>query len=99
MSCQIAWSAVADTHLVQMRLEGRSWPSVARHLGVGRSAAIERARRLGLPPATRLPPAQTKPSPPRIDRPPLPAGHTLTWGCITSGTVLHGEPYPHPVFA
>ncbi len=32
------------------------------------------------------------------DRPPLPAGHPLTWGLITSGTCLDASPYPFPVF-
>lgn len=32
------------------------------------------------------------------DRPALPAGHPVTWGAITGGTVLEGAKYPHPVF-
>ena len=32
------------------------------------------------------------------DRGPLPAGHTLSWGAITAGTVLAGAEYPYPVF-
>ena len=36
--------------------------------------------------------------PGRDDRPPLPAGHPLTWGLITQGTTLDSAPYPFPVF-
>ncbi len=32
------------------------------------------------------------------DRGPLPAGHLLSWGAITDGTVLAGAAYPYPVF-
>jgi hypothetical protein len=36
--------------------------------------------------------------PRNTDRPPLPAGHSITWGLLTDGTVLDGAEYPHPVF-
>ena len=32
------------------------------------------------------------------DRPALPAGHPVTWGAITEGTVLDHALYPFPVF-
>ena len=32
------------------------------------------------------------------DRPALPAGHPITWGAITDGTVLDCAAYPFPVF-
>ena len=32
------------------------------------------------------------------DRPALPAGHPVTWGAITDGTVLDSALYPFPVF-
>lgn len=32
------------------------------------------------------------------DRPALPAGHPVTWGAITDGTVLEHAIYPFPVF-
>lgn len=32
------------------------------------------------------------------DRPALPAGHPITWGAITEGTVLDSAVYPFPVF-
>lgn len=32
------------------------------------------------------------------DRPALAAGHPVSWGLLTAGTVLDGTPYPFPVF-
>jgi hypothetical protein len=32
------------------------------------------------------------------DRPALPAGHPISWGAITEGTVLDCSQYPFPVF-
>lgn len=32
------------------------------------------------------------------DRPALPAGHPVSWGAITDGTVLDEASYPYPVF-
>ena len=32
------------------------------------------------------------------ERPPLPAGHPVTWVMLTQGTVIDGNPYPYPVF-
>lgn len=93
MALSIVWTPFADLTLLQMRHEGAPWPIIARQLQVGRSAAIERARCLGIKSKTRLPPAPHVARSPRIDRAPLPAGHPLTWGAITTGA-----PYPHPVF-
>ena len=36
--------------------------------------------------------------PGHADRPALPAGHPITWGAITDGTVLDCAKYPFPVF-
>lgn len=33
------------------------------------------------------------------DRPALPAGHPISWGAITDGTVLDCAEYPFPVFS
>jgi hypothetical protein len=32
------------------------------------------------------------------DRPAHPPGHPTSWGLLTDGTVLAGQPYPYPVF-
>jgi hypothetical protein len=98
MPVPITWSPVADRHILRLRAAGAPWHQIAAELRVGRNAAIERARRLGVPPATRMPQPAPAPVLPRADRPPLPAGHPLTWGTITDQTSLHGSAYPHPVF-
>ena len=36
--------------------------------------------------------------PGQADRPALPAGHPVSWGAITEGTVLAESVYPFPVF-
>jgi hypothetical protein len=98
MAQPITWTPFADSILLHMRSDGAPWPEIARHLHVGRSAVIERARSLGIPSKTRLPQPMPTPPVPRIDRAPLPAGHPLTWGAITESTQARGTPYPHPVF-
>lgn len=97
MSIAIAWSPYADATILQLRAAGVPWHAVASELRIGRNSIIERARRLGLAPVTRLQPAP-KPAPVRIDRPALPAGHPHSWQAITGNTPLDGEPYPFPVF-
>lgn len=34
-------------------------------------------------------------TPTPADREPLPAGHPITWGVLTDGTVLEGAPYDY----
>ena len=97
MPLALRWTKTADTELLQLRAAGLPWHAVADRLRVGRNAAIERARRLGLQPMTRIQPAP-RPITDRVDRPPLPPGHPLSWQAITANTSLEGEPYPYPVF-
>ena len=99
MAQPISWTQQADEHLLRMRADGQPWTLVARKLSVGRNAAIERSRRLGLAPIRHPRPGAPKPAPERTDRPPLPAGHPVTWKTITDNSPLEGEPYPFPVFA
>ncbi|WP_158746063.1 hypothetical protein [Acidisphaera sp. L21] len=97
MPIAIAWTQSSDTRLLSLRARGFPWYAVAADLRVGRNAVIERARRLGLPPLTRIqpPPRATVE---RVDRQPLPPGHPICWQAITNGTSIEGEPYPYPVF-
>ncbi len=97
MPAAIVWTNAIDVRLLEARSAGASWQAIATELHVGRNAAIERARRLGLVPSTRLQPPPRAPVE-RIDRPTLPPGHPLSWQAITDGTALAGEPYPYPVF-
>ena len=83
------WTAVADQTICDMRAAGDTWSAIGRRLGLARSTVIERGRRLRAVAPVKLPP-----SPKRDDmlddpnRPPLPAGHPLTWGLLTD------EPFP-----
>jgi hypothetical protein len=97
MPLALNWTKMADNQLLELRAAGLPWHAVADRLRVGRNAAIERARRLGLQPLTRMQPAP-RPSAERVDRPPLPPGHPLSWQAITVNTTLDGEAYPYPVF-
>jgi hypothetical protein len=97
MPVAITWTQTADARLLHLRALGHPWHTVASELRVGRNAAIERARRLGLQPITRIQPPPRAPAE-RIDRPALPPGHPLSWQVINAGTCLEGEPYPYPVF-
>src|ERR1700733_2075124 len=99
MPISYAWSTQADRHLLSLRAAGRPWREIATELRVGRNTAIDRARRLGVRPMTHLPPpSPPRPQPERSDRPPLAAGHPITWRAITDGTSLDGARYPYPVF-
>ncbi len=88
------WTQAEDNQIRRMRLEGATWDAIAAALHVTRWTAIERGRRIG----TRRPPPDFRPPPDDLTRDPLPAGHPRSWGAITAGTVLDGEPYPLPVF-
>ena len=97
MPLALTWTKTADVELLELRAAGLPWHAVASRLRVGRNAAIERARRLGLQPVTRMQPSP-RPATDRIDRPPLPPGHPLSWQAITANTAMDGQPYPYPVF-
>ena len=98
MSSAIAWTPSADAQILHLRAAGTPWHAVASELRIGRNSIIERARRLGLPPITRLQQPPPRPAPTRIDRPALPSGHPLSWQAITDNTPLEGETYPYPVY-
>lgn len=43
--------------------------------------------------------ARVRGRPGHDDRPALPAGHPVSWGLLTDGTVLENSEYPYPVFS
>ena len=94
MHARVRWNEVLDERLKGLRAAGLTWDAVALEMAVGRNTVLERGRRIGA----------RKPAPPRaapaeaLDRPARPAGHPDSWGLLTGGTVLDGEPYPYPVF-
>jgi hypothetical protein len=82
----LVWSTLADTTITAMRANGATWLEVSKILGLSRSTVIERGRRLrAVAPARFVPPPEI---PEDRDRPPLRAGHDLTWKLISS------DPYP-----
>jgi hypothetical protein len=93
---KLHWSEAADTVLRRARAEGCSWDTIAAVLGVSRWTAIHRGQRIGArrPPPDPVP-ADLDPKPDPF-RPPLPAGHPVSWGLLTAGTCLEGTPYPEP---
>ena len=92
----IHWSPTLDDALRLLRAEGASWDEIAVTIGVSRSAARERGRRIG----ARRPAANVAPAAARtlLDprREPLPPGHPATWRPITAGTLLEDSRYPMP---
>ncbi|MBB5373625.1 hypothetical protein HNP71_001889 [Acidocella aromatica] len=83
------WTAIADQTICEMRAAGETWSAIGRRLGLARSTVIERGRRLRA-----SAPVKSLMLPKRDDmlddpnRPPLPAGHPLTWSLLTD------EPFP-----
>jgi hypothetical protein len=88
------WSPEMDNRLRHLRGAGESWDAIAAMMGLTRWTTIERGRRLG----ARRPPPPPRPVGEDPNRPPLPAGHPVTWGLLTDGTLLDGAAYPYPVF-
>jgi hypothetical protein len=95
MQPRIQWDAELDQRLKSLRASGLTWDAVALEMAMGRNTVLERGRRLG---ARRLRPAAAQIAPEPADRPARPPGHPATWGLITDGTSLEGQPYPYPVF-
>ena len=77
----------------KLRGEGATWAKIAESLSLSRYRVMERGRGIGAQ-RPRPEPVQAE----DLGRPPLPAGHPLTWNLLTSGTVLEGTRYPLPVF-
>ena len=94
MPTKLAWTLAQDTRLRRLRGQGATWDDIAAVLGLTRWTVIERGRRIG----AQLPPPEFVPEPEDPDREAMPAGDPRSWGSITAGTVMDGEPYPLPVF-
>jgi hypothetical protein len=79
------WTNEADAAIRMMRSDGQTWAAIGRSLGLSRNTVIERGRRLRTlaPPRQINQPVEKKPSE-DPNRPPLEAGHKLTWGLLTS---------------
>ncbi len=84
-----AWTEEADMAIRTMRLDRKTWAEIARSLGLSRNTVIERGRRiLAISPGPRRKPVTEKIVSEDPNRPPLAAGHELTWSLLTD------EPFP-----
>lgn len=101
MALKLQWSIHANQQLQDLRDASETWRTISLRLGIGRSAVIKQARRIGIQPSPPMPVRLAIPAAmphTRADRPCMPSGHPLSWAAITDGTMLEGEPYPFPVF-
>jgi hypothetical protein len=68
-----------------MRGDGQTWAAIGRSLGLSRNTVIERGRRLrACAPVRVARPAMETEVSDDPNRPPLRAGHPLTWSLLTS---------------
>jgi hypothetical protein len=95
MQTRVEWTAALDARLRALRAAGLNWEQVALEMELGRSSVLERGRRIR---ARRPPRAACAVLSEPSDRPARPPGHPSSWGLLTDGTVLAGQPYPYPVF-
>ena len=82
------WTAAADSVIVQMRGGGETWAAIGVRLGLSRNTVIERGRRLRADAPVRQATVKEYDMMDDPNRGPLPPGHPLTWGLLTS------DPYP-----
>ena len=95
MRAMVVWTPALDDRLRGLREGGLTWDAVAEAMDLSRNTVLERGRKIGA--RLRRPSAAVVCEEAR-DRPARQAGHPLTWGLLTIGTVLEGERYPMPVF-
>ncbi|MDD2860649.1 MAG: AsnC family protein [Acidiphilium sp.] len=84
------WTETADNTIRRMRAGGATWAAIGDVLGLSRNTIIERGRRIqavGGPVPVRKPVRLPENDP---NREPLRAGHPISWGILTRGTVLEG---------
>ncbi|MDD2876065.1 MAG: AsnC family protein [Acidiphilium sp.] len=87
------WTESADNTIRRMRADGATWAAIGDMLGLSRNTIIERGRRIhaaGGPSQAPRPPRPPEEDP---NRGPLRAGHPISWGILTAGTVLEGTAF------
>lgn len=93
---RLNWTKAADQTILSMRAAGATWAAIGTALGLSRNTIIERGRRinaLGGPAALPKPAREPEDD---ANRPALPAGHPVSWGLLTDGTLLDGVEYVPP---
>lgn len=88
----LKWTADMDDLIRERRAEGATWDGIAAELGHARWTTIERAKLIG---AHSVRAGARAPAEAARDRDALPPGDPITWGAITRGTILDGEPYAY----
>lgn len=83
------WTEADNQLIYSLRALGETWASIAIAIGVSEGAVSVHAQHAKLRP---LAPVRVAAVPARLA--PLPAGHSESWGAITAGTWLEGEPWP-----
>ncbi|MCX7383232.1 MAG: AsnC family protein [Alphaproteobacteria bacterium] len=92
MPAKRLWTDADDTIIAERRARRASWDGIAATLCASRSAVIDRARLLGVPP---LPPL-LRAARLEATREPLKAGDPRAWAVLTEATLLAGTEYPYP---
>ncbi len=85
------WSEADKEQMKSLRASGMTWHAMGLVLLRGRTAMTTMAQSMGL---TSLPSSRAQPPvEPELsaNRDAFPPGHPVTWGAITTGTVLDGE--------
>ena len=77
-----------------MRAADATWDAVAEALHVGRTIAREHGLAIGAPKRPDSIAAFVPVAPELDDRRPMTAGHPVSWGAITAGTLLEGARFP-----
>ena len=81
-----------------MLAKRKTWDEIGAALGRSRSAAIDKAKAIGLHATRRVVAAHQALPPTRIverGQEVLRAGHPISWGAITKGTLLECAPYSY----
>lgn len=93
MAERLTWTETADDTIRRMRAGGATWAAIGAMLGLSRNTIIERGRRIQAAGGPIRVPRPTRPAEEDPNRAPLPAGHPISWGILTRGTILEGVPF------
>ena len=93
---RLNWTEAADQTIHQMRAAGATWAAIGTTLGLSRNTIIERGRRIQATGGPRSIPRPVRIPEEDLNRAALPAGHPVSWGLLTNGTLLEGVAYVPP---
>ena len=99
MPIPLVWSMGQLGQMQFMRAAGHKWSDISIAVGFSVSTCRQKARSIGCFEIPRPIAVEKLPEINHADAWICPPGHPVSWGAITAGTILAGEPYPLPVFA